>query len=83
MWESPEFIELKADWGTWSEVTLASLEESVPEYRPRIPNWTEVGDRLGVALSEVISDQRSAEEALTEANKDITQMMEDAGLYNP
>ncbi len=83
VWESEEFKELKAGWGNWSEVTLASLEESVPDYRPRIPNWTEVGDRLGVALSEVISGQRPADEAMTEANEEITQMMIDAGLYTP
>jgi ABC-type glycerol-3-phosphate transport system substrate-binding protein len=83
VWENQEFVDLKASWGDWSSVTLASLEESVPEYRPRIANWTEVGDRLGVALSEVISGQRSAEEALKAANEDITEMMIDAGLYNP
>lgn len=83
VWESPEFKGLKQDWGDWSEVTLASLEESLPDYRPRISNWPEVGDRLGVALSEVISQQRSAEEALTEANAEITQMMIDAGYYTP
>ena len=83
VWQSPEFIEMKSSWGNWSEVTLESLEESVPEYRPRIPNWTEVGDRLGVALSEIISGQRSAEDAMTEANEDITQLMIDAGLYTP
>jgi multiple sugar transport system substrate-binding protein len=78
-WGSEEFRALKQDWGDWSDVTQASLEESDPDYRPRISNWPAVGDRLGVALSEIIAGQTPAEEALGAANEEIAKMMKDAG----
>lgn len=80
-WQAPEFVEMKAAWGDWSDVTLQSLQESDPDYRPRIANWPAVGDRLGVALSAVISGEQPAAEALAAANEEITGMMQDAGLY--
>jgi len=62
-------------------VILGSLEMSSPDYRPLIPEWNEIGDRIGIAVSEVLTEQKTAQEALDEAAADVEKIMEEAGYY--
>lgn len=66
---------------SFSEVILGSLEMSSPDYRPLIPEWNEIGDRIGIAVSEVLTEQKTAQEALDEAAANVEKIMEEAGYY--
>jgi len=41
-----------------------------------------VGDRIGVAVSEAIAGEKTAEDALREAARDVEVMMRRAGYYD-
>jgi len=58
------------------------LADAQPEYMPKIPEYVELADILGTAASEVVAGTKTAEEALNDAQKQIEQIMEDAGYYN-
>lgn len=75
VFESPEF---KKWWfkGNYAEVTLAMAKIALPDYRPTfMPEWLEVGDRLGTAIQQVIAKERDAKSALAAANGDIAKIL--------
>ncbi len=75
VFEAPEF---KKWWskGNYAEVTLAMSKMAMPDYRPTfMPEWLEVGDRLGTAIQEVITKERDAKTALGMANRDIAAIL--------
>jgi ABC-type glycerol-3-phosphate transport system substrate-binding protein len=75
--------ELKAQYPEEDlQVVLDTLREAEPEYMPKIPEYVELCDILGTAASEVVAGTKTAEEALNEAQEEITQIMEDAGYYD-
>ncbi|MCL2165016.1 MAG: sugar ABC transporter substrate-binding protein [Oscillospiraceae bacterium] len=57
------------------EVILESLSLSDPDYRPRIEQADEVGTRVSIAIQEIITGDKTAEEAMKEANADIVRIM--------
>ncbi len=61
------------------KVMKDSLALADPDYRPRVDQAAEVGTRVSIAISEVLAGEKSAEEALKEADADIDQIMKDAG----
>ncbi|WP_019536807.1 ABC transporter substrate-binding protein [Paenibacillus ginsengihumi] len=71
VWEDQEFKN-KYNYPGWIDVTVSSMDKADPDYRPRIKEWKRMGDRLGIAVSEVLAN-RSAKEALDAAQKDIEQ----------
>jgi ABC-type glycerol-3-phosphate transport system substrate-binding protein len=49
---------------------------AMPDYRPTfMPEWLEVGDRLGTAIQQVIAKERDAKSALAAANADIAKIL--------
>ena len=69
VWEDPKFKE-KYNYPGWVEVVADGMENAKPDYRPRIPEWRKMGDRLGIAVSEVIAGKH-AKQALDNAQKEI------------
>lgn len=61
------------------KVMKDSLALADPDYRPRIDQASEVGTRVSIAISEVLSGEKTAAVALKEANADIDKIMKDAG----
>jgi len=51
----------------WLRALFESLEVAEVNYRPRIKEWREIGDRLGVAVEDVIAKIKPADVALNEA----------------
>ena len=82
VWEDPDFI-AKYDFdygaGSFLKAFQDSLNIAPPLYRPPFPAWPQVAERVGIALQEVLIGQKSAEEALNDANEDLRQILEDAG----
>lgn len=71
VWEDQSFRN-KYNYPGWIDVTVQSMDKANPDYRPRIKEWKRMGDRLGIAVSEVLVN-RNAKEALDAAQKDIEQ----------
>ncbi|MBD3304873.1 extracellular solute-binding protein [candidate division KSB3 bacterium] len=68
--------------GNWAAAQLEAVEKYGAELRPNsLPEWLEVGDRIGAAVQQVIAGEATAEEAMTAANEDVYQIMQEAGYY--
>jgi multiple sugar transport system substrate-binding protein len=65
----------------WTESVLEAAENARIDFRPRISVWREVGDRIGIAVEQAIAGIKPAKTALTEANKDVYDIMKRAGYY--
>lgn len=63
------------------EVEVRSIEIADPDFRPRLPEWEEIGDRIGIAVSEVLTKTKTAKEGLDEAAADVEKIMQRAGYY--
>ncbi|MDA8219145.1 MAG: extracellular solute-binding protein, partial [Dehalococcoidales bacterium] len=75
VYDSPEFLKWWAK-GNYAEVTKQAASIALPDYRPAyMPEWIELGDRLGTAIQEVIAGEKDAKTALTEANADIRKIL--------
>jgi len=53
--------------GDWLTSTVESFKITDPGYRPLIEEWREIGDRLGIAVENVIAGIQPVQEALNEA----------------
>ncbi len=67
--------------GDFLDVSWENINRSSPDYRPRIPEYWQIGDRIGIAIEEVITGTKTAKMALDEAQKDVDKIMRDAGYY--
>lgn len=50
-------------------------------YRPMTAEWGDVEDICAIAMSEILAGEKSAEEALKEANKQLYEIYKEAGYY--
>jgi multiple sugar transport system substrate-binding protein/sorbitol/mannitol transport system substrate-binding protein len=74
VWNSPEYKEkFNFDNGNWIKVAVDSMNQGKADYRPRIPEWKEMGDRLGVAVSSALAGQ-DVKTALDNAQHDIEKL---------
>jgi|HigsolmetaGSP12D_1036236.scaffolds.fasta_scaffold00285_17 multiple sugar transport system substrate-binding protein/sorbitol/mannitol transport system substrate-binding protein len=69
VWEDESFKN-KYNYPGWIDVTVKSMDQANPDYRPRIVEWKRMGDRLGIAVSEALAG-RDVKAALDAAQKDI------------
>jgi len=84
VWEDTEFLKkYNFDFGAGSYIKAfqETLKVAPFWYRPAIPEFNKVGDRLGIAVQEAIVKRKSAAEAMKDANADIDRMMKEAGYY--
>jgi len=63
------------------DVMKDSLALADADYRPRAAEQTEVGTAISVAISEAIAGDKTAEQALKDANAAIDKIMQKAGYY--
>ena len=64
------------------DIMKQSLALADPDYRPRVPEQTEVGTEISVAISDAIAGTKTAEQALKDANEAVDKIMENAGYYD-
>ena len=79
---SPQFLE-KYDYGdgAWARTLSESFTLALPNYWPRdVITQAQLADVLGLALSQIVSGERTAEEAFTEAQQQSVQIQQEAGL---
>ncbi len=63
----------------WAPVNGEALAIANPDYRPRFPEWREVGDRVGIALQSVIAGEQGAQDAFDAAQTEIASLMKEKG----
>lgn len=81
--EDPEIQELfNLDDGNFTKLRLESLDIARADYRPLLPEWSEIGDILGSQVNAAVTGGTSSEEALKEANRQITEVLTNAGYLN-
>jgi len=64
-----------------AEIGLKLMDMANPNYKPRIPEWVEIGENLAIVVSEVLTNQKDAQTALNEAAKFAEEVLSEAGYY--
>lgn len=78
--EDPEVQEkYNLDNGNLMKLRIESLNIARPDYRPLIPEWPEIGDLIAAQVNGTVNGGPSAKDALTEANKQVTEVLNAAG----
>lgn len=64
----------------WLDSTIESWAMTDPNYRPLFTGWRTMGDRIGIAVQEVIAGEKDSKTALDEAAADVTKDFEQLDL---
>lgn len=76
IWSDPEYQQLVGFTEDYVDVVLTSLEEDTdPDWRPRVPQWPDIGETCAIAIQSALTDQKSPQEALDDANAEIVRIM--------
>lgn len=67
VFDSAAFKAKYGEYPGWLGSTVQAIKEADPDYRPRIVEWRDIGNRLGIAVEEVIAGIKPASAALNEA----------------
>jgi ABC-type glycerol-3-phosphate transport system substrate-binding protein len=70
---NPQSLQNTADIG------LQMMANGNPNYKPRIPEWVEIGEDISVSVSEVLTNQTDAKAALDRSAKFAAEVLEKAG----
>ncbi len=82
IWDDPEFQKAKGfdfGYGSFTKAYQDTLDVSYPNYRLPIPEFREMGDRVGQALQEAVIGSKTPQEALDDAQADIEKLFKRAG----
>jgi len=81
-WTNPEFIaRIPWDNGNYAKMFSETLKIAHPTYNKPIPEFPEIGDLLGIAISEAITGETTPLVALQKAQKKVYKLMQEAGYY--
>jgi multiple sugar transport system substrate-binding protein len=76
IWNDPEYQELVSFTEDYVDVVLTSLEEDTdPDWRPRVPQWPEIGEVSAIAIQAALTNQKTPQQALDDANAEIARIM--------
>ncbi|QUW21263.1 extracellular solute-binding protein [Sporosarcina sp. Marseille-Q4063] len=67
--------------GEFLEIRNQALEQADGNYRPLLPEWGEIGDIIAIEVNSVTSGNKSAENALEDANNKVKETLKRNG-YN-
>lgn len=63
----------------WTDTLFESQQLSFADVRPRIPEAFEIIDTVGLYISQAVQGQLSPEEAMSQANEDVAELLRNAG----
>ncbi|MBA3644003.1 MAG: hypothetical protein H0W59_08050, partial [Chloroflexia bacterium] len=76
IWGDPAYRELVSFTDDYVDVVLTSLQEDTdPDWRPRLPQWPEIGDVSAIAVQNALTGQKTPQQALDDANAEIKRIM--------
>jgi len=76
IWNDPAYRKLISFTPSYPDVVLQSLREDTDaDWRPRVPQWPEIGEVISVAIQAALVKQKSPKDALDEANREIAKIM--------
>jgi len=76
IWSDPAYRELVSFTDDYVDVVLTSLQEDTdPDWRPRLPQWPEIGDVSAIAVQNALTGQKTPQQALDDANTEIKRIM--------
>jgi ABC-type glycerol-3-phosphate transport system substrate-binding protein len=80
----PSFLEkYNYGGGSWARTLSESFDLAMPVYWPRdVITQAQLADVLGLALSQIVTGERSAEEAMTDAYEQSVKIQKQAGLLD-
>jgi multiple sugar transport system substrate-binding protein len=77
IWEDDRFRDEVDAGENFIDAALTSLQDDTDiDWRPRVPQWPEIGDRMAVLIQEALTRQVTPQEALDQANREIEQILE-------
>jgi multiple sugar transport system substrate-binding protein len=76
IWSDPEYRKVIGFTRDYADVVLTSMREDTDaDWRPRVPQWPEIGEIMAVAIQAALVGQKSPRDALTEASAAIAKAM--------
>lgn len=76
IWNDPGYRKVVSFTPDYIDVVLTSLKEDTdPDWRPRVPQWPQMGDTAAIAVQAALTKQKSPKDALDEANDKIAKLM--------
>jgi multiple sugar transport system substrate-binding protein len=76
LWESPEYREVVGFTPDYADVVLTSLSEDTDaDWRPRRPEWPQIGTAMAIAIQSALVGQATPEQALNTANDEISRIV--------
>ncbi len=76
IWNDPAYQELVGFTEDYVDVVLTSLQEDTdPNWRPRVPQWPEIGEVSAIAVQSALTNQKTPQQALDDANAEIVRIM--------
>ncbi len=80
IWNNPDFVKKYSLGGTdYLKIYLDSLKLAKLDFRPPIPEYGKVCDIVGFALNKVSVGETTAQKALSDANREIYEILKKAG----
>jgi len=76
IWQDPAYRKLISFTPTYADVVLTSMREDTDvDWRPRVPQWPEIGEVISIAIQVALVGQKTPRQALDEANREIARIM--------
>ncbi len=76
IWNDPEYRKVVAFTPDYADVVLTSMREDTDaDWRPRVPQWPEIGEIMAVAIQAALVGQKTPKQALDDANAEIVRIM--------
>ncbi len=76
IWRDPGYRKVIAFTPDYADVVLTSLREDTdPDWRPRIPEWPEIGEVMAIAVQEALVGRKTPKQALDDANAELRRIL--------
>lgn len=81
VFDDPRFINKYGEeaYPGWRRSYLTDLEIASPDFRPRLPEWREFGDQIGIAIEKIVTGIASPEEGLNQSAEELIKIFERSG----
>jgi multiple sugar transport system substrate-binding protein len=76
IWQDPEYRKVIAFTRDYADVVLTALREDTDaDWRPRIPEWPEIGEAMAIAIQEALVGRKTPKQALDDANAELSRIL--------